>query len=453
MQRNDICEIEATDLTIEGKAVGRVDGMAVFVDGLLPGERGRARVAKTAKNYAEAELLERLNDSPDRVLPPCPYFGVCGGCQLQHSSYIGQLNYKNTRVQGCMHRIAKISDDVVLNFPLPARQHFGYRNKAALPIVQGENGIEIGYYKQKSHELIDIKKCALLPEEMNDAITLVRDWANEYGLTAYCEQTGKGLLRHLVLRYSAAGEMMVGLVINGDQLPYAKELIRNLRINLPEVYSVLVNKNTERSAQILGSETQAIFGSERILEEIAGLSFDISLNTFLQVNHDQTELLYQTVFKLARILPGEVVADLYCGAGTMSLYAAKLGAKVYGIEIVPQAVADAKANAEKNGLERAEFYCADCADGFAQIADKAGKIDVVIVDPPRRGLDQKVIEDIAAYTPGRVVYVSCDPATLARDLALFRQKGYAPRFIQPVDMFPQTTHVETAVLLRKEAEE
>ncbi len=284
---------------------------------------------------------------------------------------------------------------------------------------------------------------------MNDAITLVRDWANEYGLSAYQEQTGKGLLRHLVLRYSDAGEMMVGLVINGDQLPHAKELIRNLRINLPEVYSVLVNRNKERGSQILGGETQAIFGSERILEEIATLSFDISLNTFLQVNHAQTELLYQTVFKLARVLPGEVVADLYCGAGTMSLYAAKLGAKVYGIEIVPQAVADAKANAAKNGLENAEFYCADCADGFAQIAEQAGKIDVLIVDPPRKGLDQKVIEDIARYTPGRVVYVSCDPATLARDLALFQQKGYAPRFIQPVDMFPQTTHVETVVYLSK----
>ena len=452
MQKNDTCEITANDLTIEGKAVGRVEGMAVFVDGLLPSERGIVRITKIAKNYAEAELLERLSDSPDRVLPPCPYFGACGGCQLQHSNYIGQLNYKNVRVQDCMHRIAKIPDDVILNFPLPARQHFGYRNKAALPIVQGENGIEIGYYRQKSHELIDIKKCALLPAEMNDAITLVRDWANEYGLSAYQEQTGKGLLRHLILRYSAAGEMMVGLVINGDQVPHAKELVRNLRINLPEVYAVLANKNKGRNSRILGSETQVIFGTERILEEIADLSFDISLNTFLQVNHDQTELLYQTVFKLARVLPGEVVADLYCGAGTMSLYAAKLGAKVYGIEIVPQAVADAKANAEKNGLENVEFYCADCAEGFAQIAEKAGKIDVVIVDPPRKGLDQKVIWDIAAYMPGRVIYVSCDPATLARDLALFWEKGYEPRFIQPVDMFPQTTHIETAVLLQKRAE-
>ena len=449
MQKNDIFEIEASDLTIEGKAVGRADGMAVFVDGLLPGERGTIRISKTAKNYAEAELLERLSDSPDRVLPPCPYFGVCGGCQLQHSNYIGQLKYKNSRVQECMHRIAKVTDDVVLNFPLPARQHFGYRNKAALPIVQGENGIEIGYYRQKSHTLIDIKKCALLPAEMNDAIALVRDWANEYGISAYREHTGKGLLRHLVMRYSAAGEMMVGLVINGDQLPHAKELIRNLRINLPEIYSVLVNRNKRRNSQILGSETQVIFGSEHILEELAGLSFDISLNTFLQINHAQTELLYQTVFKLARILPGEIVADLYCGAGTISLYAANLGAKVYGIEIVPQAVADARANAEKNGLESAEFYCADCAEGFAQIAEKAGKIDVLIVDPPRRGLDQKVIQDIAAYMPGRVVYVSCDPATLARDLALFQEKGYAPRFIQPVDLFPQTTHVECVVLMSK----
>lgn len=447
IEKNKVYELTATDLTIEGKGVGRVEGMAVFVEGLLPGETGEARITKLAKSYAEAELVRRISDSPDRVLPPCPYFGDCGGCQLQHSSYIGQLNYKNSRVESCMRKIAKMPDDVVLNFPLPAREHFGYRNKASLPISQGKDGIEIGYYKEKSHNLIDIEKCALLPQEMNDAITLVRDWANEYKISAYDERTGRGLLRHLILRYSHVGEMMVGLVINGEEIPYAKALIRNLRLNLPEVFSVVQNVNKKRGSAILGSETKVLFGSERILEEISGLEFDISLNTFLQVNHAQTELLYQTVFRLARILPGEVVVDLYCGAGTISLCAAKLAGKVYGIEIVPEAVRDAKANAEKNGITNAEFYCADCAAGFEKVAERAGKIDVVIVDPPRKGLEKKVIDDIVKNAPGRIVYVSCDPATLARDLALFGERGFAPRFIQPVDMFPQTAHVETAVLL------
>ncbi len=224
---------------------------------------------------------------------------------------------------------------------------FWLPQQSLCPISQGKDGIEIGYYKEKSHNLIDIEKCALLPQEMNDAITLVRDWANEYKISAYDERTGRGLLRHLILRYSHVGEMMVGLVINGEEIPYAKALIRNLRLNLPEVFSVVQNVNKKRGSAILGSETKVLFGSERILEEISGLEFDISLNTFLQVNHAQTELLYQTVFRLARILPGEVVVDLYCGAGTISLCAAKLAGKVYGIEIVPEAVRDAKANAEK----------------------------------------------------------------------------------------------------------
>lgn len=447
IEKNEVYEVAVSDLTVEGKGVGRVEGMAVFVEGLLPGEAGEARVTKLAKSYAEAELVRRVSDSPDRVLPPCPYFGACGGCQLQHSSYIGQLNYKNSRVESCMHKIAKIPDDVVLNFPLPAREHFGYRNKAALPITRGKDGIEIGYYKEKSHSLIDIEKCILLPQEMNDAITLVRNWANEYEISAYDEASGEGLLRHLILRYSHAGEMMVGLVVNGKEVPHAKELIRNLRLNLPEVFSVVQNVNQNRGSAILGGETKVLFGAERILEEIGGLEFDISLNTFLQVNHAQTELLYQTVFRLARILPGEVVVDLYCGAGTISLCAAKLAGKVYGIEIVPEAVRDAKANAEKNGITNAEFFCADCAEGFEKVAERAGKIDIVIVDPPRKGLEKKVIDDIVKNAPGRVIYVSCDPATLARDLVIFQEEGYAPRFIQPVDMFPQTAHVETAVLL------
>ena len=450
LQKDRIYELQAGDLTTEGKGVGRAEGVAVFVEGLLPGERGAVCITKTAKNYAEARLVERLTQSENRVIPPCPYFGICGGCQLQHSSYIGQLTYKNDRVESCMRKIAKIPEDAVLNFPLPAREHYGYRNKASLPIAQGKGGIEIGYYRKKSHDLIDIKKCALLSPGMNDAITLVRDFANACQIPAYDERTGKGLLRHLILRETSAGEMMVGLVINAESLPHAKELIRSLRINLPQVYSIVQSVNRKKGSAILGEHTEVLFGAERIVEEIGGLLFDISLNTFLQVNHEQCELLYQTALKLARILPGEVVVDLYCGAGTISLCAAKLAGQVYGIEVVPEAVLDAQANARKNGIENAAFFCADCAEGFEKVAKRVGKIDVVIVDPPRRGLEKKVIGDIVKAAPGRVVYVSCDPATLARDLALFQQSGYVPRFIQPVDMFPQTVHIETAALLMRE---
>ena len=449
LQAGKIYEIEASDLTLEGKGVGRADGVAVFVPDLLPGERGKIRIERTAKNYAEGALVERLCRSENRVLPVCPHFGECGGCQLQHSNYIGQLVYKNHRVENCMRKIAKIPEDAEIRFPLPAREHFAYRNKAALPIIQGKNGIEIGYYKKKSHALIEIQKCPLLPWEMNAAIGIVRNWANAFGIPAYEEKTGKGLLRHLILRCSHAGEMMVAIAACSDELLHTKELIRSLRIELPEVYSVLLNINKRRTSQILGDTTKVLFGSPSILEELGGLFYDISLQTFLQINHEQAELLYQTAFKLARILPGEVVVDLYCGAGIMALYAAKLGGKAYGIEIVQQAIWNAKQNAKRNGLENAEFLCADCADGFWQVSQKAGKIDVVIVDPPRRGLEKKVVEDIAKSRPGRVVYVSCDPATLARDLLLFSEHGYLARFVQPVDLFPQTTHIETVVLLSK----
>ncbi len=445
LNKNEIYDIEINDLTVDGLGIGRIDGMAVFVADMLPGEQGQVKIIKTAKNYAVGRRESVTTVSPERVAPPCPVFKQCGGCTLQHMDYFAQLRAKHAHVQDCIRKFAKI--DAPVNFPLPAKQPFGYRNKTSFPVSKGKDGAEIGCYRAKTHLVINTERCLLQPVQADQCIEIIRQWMNTYGVSAYDEATGQGLVRHAVVRSTVYGDIMVGLVINGNEIPHEKELIRGLRVNLPEVMSVVLNSNREKGNVILGQETRAIFGSDRIRENINGLDFDISLNTFLQVNHDQTELLYNQVFKLARIFPDEVVADLYCGAGTITLHAAKLAKKVFGIEIIPQAIEDANNNAKINGIENAVFICGDCAEAFEKILQKEGKLDVVIVDPPRKGLDAKVINEIVLSGAKRVIYVSCDPATLARDLALFAENDYAAQVVQPVDLFPQTTHVETCVLL------
>jgi len=447
LQKNQVYDIEIEDLFPDGLGIGRVQGMAVFVADMLPGEQGQVRIIKLAKKYAVGRRETLTLVSPERETPPCPLFPRCGGCTLQHLNYFGQLRAKHIHVQNCMRRLAK--SDVPVNFPLPARQPFGYRNKTAFPVSMGKEGVEIGCYQARSHRVVDAQRCLLQPPQADRCVNLVRQWMNEYQISPYDETTGEGLVRHVVVRSTVYGDMMAALVINGDHIPYEKELVRSLRLNLPEVISILLNANRERGNVILGKETKAIFGPDRIRENISGLDFDISLNSFLQVNHDQTELLYTQVLKMAKILPNEVVADLYCGAGTITLHAARLAKMVYGVEIVPQAVRDARHNAQLNGIQNASFLLGDCAQALETILREAGRLDLVILDPPRKGLDPKVIGDVAASGAGRVVYVSCDPATLARDLALFQKKGWAAQLVQPVDMFPQTGHVECVTLMSR----
>lgn len=448
--KNQIYETEITDLTTEGLGVGRIEGVAVFVAGVLPGEKARVKVIKIAKSYVVGKLEELISVSPERVKPPCPVFGRCGGCSLQHLSYYGQLEYKHRWVQSCMERIG--NSNVPVNFPLPARQIIGYRNKTAFPVRQAQEGVLVGCYRPHSHEIVDGGGCLLHSPEADACVGVVRNWMNENKVSAYDEIAHKGLIRHIMVRRTAYGDLMVGLVVNGEEIPFAKELIRDLRSTMPDVISIVVNQNQERGNVILGRKTRAIFGPDRIRENIRGLDYDISLNTFLQVNHAQTELLYHSVLKYARILPSHVVVDLYCGAGTISLAAAKLAGKVYGVEVVPQAVEDAKHNARINGIKNAEFLCADCSEGFRKVREQAGKIDTLIVDPPRKGLDEVVVEEICTCGAEKIVYVSCDPATLARDVKRLSERGYLAVQAQPVDMFPMTGSIETVVeLVRKKA--
>ena len=446
-EKNREYDMTAEDLTIDGMGVGRIDGMAVFAEGLLPGERGRVLVIKKAKKYAVAKTLEVYETSPDRVKPQCGVFQQCGGCSLMHLRYEAQLAYKQGRVSRLLAVNGGVSvppEDI-----LPSPQMLRYRNKTAFPVKQGKEGLLIGCYAKRSHRVVNTEQCLLQHPDADKALQIIRRWMEENEISAYDEERHQGLVRHVVVRRSSLGEMMVGLVVNGKGVPKERELGRQLQAALPQVKTLVINSNQTRGNVILGRETRPILGDGRIAEQIGGLGFRISLNTFLQINHAQMEKMYDTVMKLAQIGPEDVVADLYCGAGTMSLYSALLAKRVYGVEIVPEAVQDARDNAKANGIENATFFCGDCKEAFRRILRQEGRLDVVIVDPPRKGLDNQVLEDIAESGADKVAYVSCDPATLARDVKILQERAYQVQKIQPLDLFPMSTHVETVVLLSK----
>ena len=445
LQKNELYDIHIDDLTVDGNGVGRINGLAVFVGGMLPGEEGRVRLIKLAKNYAVGRLEELTLLSPDRVEPPCPVFSRCGGCSLMHMSYPAQLAFKQKRVTDCIRRIAGSSAPI--NDIVPAEAPLRYRNKTAFPVRQGRDGVSIGCFARRTHRVVDVDDCLISSEKCADILTKLRGYIQKYGVSAYDEQTQTGVLRHVVIRESSLGERILTLVINADGLKHEDALIELFK---DDVAAIALNKNTSHGNTILTPHTRVIYGSGNITEEICSLKFEISVNSFLQVNHAQTEKLYSLALERAQICADDVVADLYCGAGTISLIAARRAKAVYGIEIVPQAIENAKRNALLNGIDNAHFLNADCAEGFEKIARLAGRPDVIIVDPPRKGLDEKVINDVAAVGTSRLVYVSCDPATLARDAALFAELGYELKEVTPVDMFPNTTAVENVAVLIKE---
>ncbi len=444
-EKNDIYTLTADDITAEGMGVGRADGMAVFVSGMLPEETAEVRIIKQLKSYAVGKVESMLSTSPLRAVPVCPVFKECGGCTHMHLSYEGQLAAKTGHVKSCLK---KFSGTDITPLPcIPSPSPLNYRNKISLP-VEFDGGVKIGCYKKRSHHVVDTDECFIAPPVFSDIAALLRSFIREYKISVYNEVTHRGLLRHIVLRTSAAGDIMLGLVINGKALPHSDELVSLLNGRFPAVKTAVLNINTEKGNVILGRTTLPLFGSGRIRERILSREFDISLNTFLQVNHAQTENMYS--YALSLLGEGsEVVCDLYCGAGTITLNAAPHARRIYGVEIVPQAIEDAKHNAELNGIENAEFICADCTRALPEIIKKDGRLDAVIVDPPRKGLVPSVITDIAKSGAHRVIYVSCDPATLARDIKLFIEQGYTLISAQPFDMFPQTGHVETVCLLSK----
>lgn len=446
MDKNESIELNIHDLGTDGQGIGRHEGLAVFVDGALPGETVRAKIIARKKNYAVGKLEEVLLASPMRVKPPCHVFSKCGGCTLQHLSYAGQLQFKHNHVKSCMERIGGL--DIPVNFPLPARHEYRYRNKAAFPVQQNGANVDIGFFASHSHRVVDVDDCRIEPSDLKLVLSQLRVWIVKNNIPVYNEETHTGLLRHIVLRENRAGEIMLVLCINGEDIPRRKQLIMLLEFVLPQVKSIQLNINTKRTNAILGGRSVCIYGKDHIFETLCGLEFKIGPQSFLQVNSAQTEVLYNTLFKMLDLTSADTVLDLYCGTGTITLAAAQRAGRVLGVEIVEEAVENAKFNARLNGIENADFCAGDTAKLLPNLLERE-RAGAVIVDPPRKGLEESVVRMLAGSKVPKIGYVSCNPSTLARDLALFQELGYRAELIQPVDMFPQTTHVECVTVISR----
>jgi len=448
IKKNDIIDLEITGYTAEGSGVGRYRDIAVFVPLAAAGDKLRVQILKTAKTFAFGRIDKILTASKDRVPQDCMQFAQCGGCVYRHINYQTELKAKQQRVQDAMERIGGFHD-IVLQPIVGAKNPDRYRNKAQIPIGRGPGDeIRMGFFASHSHRIIHCDECLLQPEAFTAAMSAFQEWARQSGEDVYDEETGKGRLRHLYLRQAGAtGEVMVCVVVNGNGVHFEKELVEILKEKVPGLKSVIINVNRDKTNVVLGKKCRTAWGSDYITDTLCGLSFHISPMSFYQINRDQAERLYSLAGEYAGLTGNETLLDLYCGTGTIGLSMAKNAAKVIGVEIVEQAVEDAKRNAEENHIANAEFICADAAKAASMLAYRGEQPDVVVLDPPRKGCDAELIETVVKMNPQRVVYISCDPATLARDLKLFAQKGYQPQIITPVDMFPRTAHVETIIMM------
>lgn len=435
--------IKIHGLGSSGEGVGKVDGLTFFVEGALPGEEVLAEVETRKKNYAVAKLIEIVKPSPERTEPFCPLYKDCGGCQLQHLSYTAQLKWKRQQVVDAVKRIGKISGVEIFD-ALGMENPLRYRNKMQFPV--GKN-LQIGCYARGSHKIIDTNSC-MIQNEVNDKIlAAVRKVAAKFNLPPYNEDTHKGFLRHVMGRVGSNGEFMIVLVTATKTFPNEKNFVRALVKELPNVTSIQQNVQTFHNNVILGRDTKILYGKPTIHDKIGGLTFNISARSFFQVNTAQAELLYKTALDFAEIRGNETVIDAYCGTGTISLFMAKKARKVIGVEVVSSAVNDAIKNARENKIRNAEFIVGDAVKILPKLFDVYA--EVVVIDPPRTGCDRKVLETFAVMKPEKIIYVSCNPATLARDLKILEELGYQAKKIQPVDMFPFTSHVESVAQLVK----
>ena len=438
-----------TGLGHSGEGVGRVEGFTVFVRYALPGETVTAVIDEVRTNFARGRLIRIEVTDPQRVNPQCPVYEACGGCQLQHLSYAGQLEVKRQAVQDSIQRIGKLMD--VKTMPvLGMTDPWRYRNKAQFPVgcIGGE--IITGCFAAGSHDIVSTQSC-LIQNELNDRLlAAVRRNAASVGVAPYDEKTGQGVLRHVMGRVGiATGEVMAVLVTATRDFPGSEELVRQLRAAMPEIVSIQQNVNSGRTNVILGRETRVLWGNPVIYDRIGHFSFQISAESFFQVNAAQTQVLYEQAVKKAGLSGVETVFDLYSGTGTISLFLSEGASQVYGIEYSKAAVADAERNAADNGVHNVNFIAGDVAEKIVELQEKGIHPDVIVLDPPRAGCEEIVLRTAAAMEPSRIVYVSCNPATLARDLAILENMGYATREVQPADMFPQTFHVECVVAIQK----
>lgn len=449
VKKGDKIEIEITGLGSSGEGVGKYQGFTVFVKGALPQEIIEAKITLVKKNYAVGAIISVIKTSTDRVEPKCPVYKECGGCQLQHLSYHAQLEMKRQQVADALTRIGHL--DVEVLPVIGCDNPWYYRNKMQFPAASGAEGtINIGCYAASTHSVIDADKCLIQKNANNQVLSAVRKWMQQYNITAYNEKTEKGLVRHVMSRVGVhSGEIMAVLITSEYDIPHKRELVKILQDNVKGLSSVIQNINKKATNIIMGNKTRVIYGSETIKDSLGALSFNISAQSFFQVNSEQAEKLYNKALEYAALTGNETVVDVYCGTGTISLYMARHAKKVYGIEIVAPAIEDAKKNAVENKCSNAEFILGDAAEKLPQLLQAGVKPDVILVDPPRAGCEERVLDAVASVKPQRVVYVSCNRASLARDMAYLAERGYKALTAQPVDMFPMTSHVETVVSLSK----
>ena len=459
MKKNETIIIKIEDIGVSGEGIGKVDGYTLFVKDALIGDTVEAVITKAKKNYGYAKMLKILEASPYRVEKRCPVARQCGGCQIQELSYEAQLDFKTKKVYGNLERIGGFSPeflDTVMEPICGMEEPFCYRNKAQFPIgTDKEGNIVTGFYAGRTHQIIPNMECALGVSVNQEILQIIVDFMNQYGVSAYNEETGHGLVRHVLIRYGfKTKEIMVCIVINGDKIPKSEKLVDKL-VQIEGMTSITYSVNRENTNVIMGKEIGVLWGQGYITDYIGDVKYQISPLSFFQVNPVQTEKLYGQALEYAGLKGNETVWDLYCGIGTISLFLAQKAKKVYGVEIVPQAIEDARNNAKINGIRNAEFFVGKAEEVlpeyYAQYEKEHGAkayADVIVVDPPRKGCDETLLETMVEMRPERIVYVSCDSATLARDLKYLCERGYEVMRVKPVDQFPHTVHVEVIILMQ-----
>ncbi|EOU1491746.1 23S rRNA (uracil(1939)-C(5))-methyltransferase RlmD [Clostridium perfringens] len=437
----------------EGEGIAKVDNKyPIFIEGALKGEKVKVRIVKVNKNFAYGKLMEVLEASEERVNPPCAIYKRCGGCKLQHASYKAQLDFKWDRVKDCVSKIGKL-DPSIVKYPLGMENPWRYRNKVQLPIGLINGEVKIGFFAPRSHDIIDMESCLIQDEIGDKVVKLTREWIEKFNIRPYNvdgEYDEKGIVRHIMIRRGfTTNEVMVVLVTNGENLPHKEEFVDLMVKNIPGIKSVIQNINSKKTNVILGLESKTLWGEDTISDYIGDFRFNISPLSFFQVNPTQTEVLYGKALEYANLTGNEEVFDAYCGTGTITLFLSQKAKKVYGVEIIPQAIDNAWINAKENKVENVEFFVGESEVVIPDLINKGVKADVVVVDPPRKGCDKKLLDAITNINAKKIVYVSCDPSTLGRDLKVLEENGYKTLEVQPVDMFPNTAHIENVALLIK----
>ena len=448
VKKNQDIELTFEDISHDGAGVGKINGYPLFVPYALPGETAKVKVIKANKKYGFGKLIEVTKKSEHRVDPPCNVFYKCGGCQIQHMDYEMQLEMKRNQVKSALKKIGHI-EGIPVHPTIGMEDPWRYRNKVQIPVGSKNGELITGFYRMRSHDIIeDMERCIITEEANDEMIDVVREIANSLEISAYDETNHRGILRHIMVRSGKVSkQIMVVVVTRKEKVPQLSKLVSLLKEKHPEITSIIQNVNPDKTNVILGKKTKVLYGEEYIYDEIDGIRFSISAKSFYQINPLQTEKLYKKALEYADLSGNETVIDAYCGIGTISLFLAQKAKKVYGVEIVPEAISDAKENAKLNNMDNVEFFVGQAEKVMPWWQAQGIKPDVIVVDPPRKGCDEDLLHAMLEMKPKRIVYVSCNPSTLARDLKILEEGGYKTKEAQPVDMFPQTMHIETVAVM------